>query len=161
MTEAYIYDAIRTPRGRGKKDGSLHTVKPLDLVVGLIDEVKDRFPNMDTNRIDDVLLGVVTPVGDQGACIAKTAALAAGLPDTVAGYQLNRFCASGLEAVNTGAQKVASGWDDLILAGGVESMSRIPMGSDGGAWAMDPITNYETGFVPQRIGADLLATIDR
>ena len=123
MTEAYIYDAIRTPRGRGKKDGSLHTVKPLDLVVGLIDEVKDRFPNMDTNRIDDVLLGVVTPVGDQGACIAKTAALAAGLPDTVAGYQLNRFCASGLEAVNTGAQKVASGWDDLILAGGVESMS--------------------------------------
>ena len=149
MTEAYIYDAIRTPRGRGKKDGSLHTVKPLDLVVGLIDEVKDRFPNMDTNRIDDVLLGVVTPVGDQGACIAKTAALAAGLPDTVAGYQLNRFCASGLEAVNTGAQKVASGWDDLILAGGVESMSRIPMGSDGGAWAMDPITNYETGFVPQ------------
>ena len=161
MTEAYIYDAIRTPRGRGKKDGSLHTVKPLDLVVGLIDEVKDRFPNMDTNRIDDVLLGVVTPVGDQGACIAKTAALAAGLPDTVAGYQLNRFCASGLEAVNTGAQKVASGWDDLILAGGVESMSRIPMGSDGGAWAMDPTTNYETGFVPQRIGADLLATIDR
>ena len=160
MTEAYIYDAIRTPRGRGKKDGSLHTVKPLDLVVGLIDEVKDRFPNMDTNRIDDVLLGVVTPVGDQGACIAKTAALAAGLPDTVAGYQLNRFCASGLEAVNTGAQKVASGWDDLILAGGVESMSRIPMGSDGGAWAMDPITNYETGFVPQGIGADLIATIE-
>ena len=160
MTEAYIYDAIRTPRGRGKKDGSLHTVKPLDLVVGLIDEVKDRFPNMDTNRIDDVLLGVVTPVGDQGACIAKTAALAAGLPDTVAGYQLNRFSASGLEAVNTGAQKVASGWDDLILAGGVESMSRIPMGSDGGAWAMDPITNYETGFVPQGIGADLIATIE-
>ncbi|HCI10648.1 MAG TPA: acetyl-CoA C-acyltransferase, partial [Alcanivorax sp.] len=142
MTEAYIYDAIRTPRGRGKRDGSLHTVKPLDLVVGLIDEVRGRFPDMDVNRIDDVLLGVVTPVGDQGACIAKTAALAAGLPDTVAGYQLNRFCASGLEAVNTGAQKVASGWDDLILAGGVEAMSRIPMGSDGGAWAMDPITNY-------------------
>ncbi len=160
MTEAYIYDAIRTPRGRGKRDGSLHTVKPLDLVVGLIDEVRDRFPDMDVNRIDDVLLGVVTPVGDQGACIAKTAALAAGLPDTVAGYQLNRFCASGLEAVNTGAQKVASGWDDLILAGGVEAMSRIPMGSDGGAWAMDPITNYETGFVPQGIGADLIATIE-
>ena len=158
MTEAYIYDAIRTPRGRGKRDGSLHTVKPLDLVVGLIDEVRGRFPDMDVNRIDDVLLGVVTPVGDQGACIAKTAALAAGLPDTVAGYQLNRF--SGLEAVNTGAQKVASGWDDLILAGGVEAMSRIPMGSDGGAWAMDPITNYETGFVPQGIGADLIATIE-
>ena len=147
MTEAYIYDAIRTPRGRGKRDGSLHTVKPLDLVVGLIDEVRGRFPDMDVNRIDDVLLGVVTPVGDQGACIAKTAALAAGLPDTVAGYQLNRFCASGLEAVNTGAQKVASGWDDLILAGGVEAMSRIPMGSDG-------------GFVPQGIGADLIATIE-
>ena len=160
MTEAYIYDAIRTPRGRGKRDGSLHTVKPLDLVVGLIDEVRGRFPDMDVNRIDDVLLGVVTPVGDQGACIAKTAALAAGLPDTVAGYQLNRFCASGMEAVNTGAQKVASGWDDLILAGGVEAMSRIPMGSDGGAWAMDPITNYETGFVPQGIGADLIATIE-
>ena len=160
MTEAYIYDAIRTPRGRGKRDGSLHTVKPLDLVVGLIDEVRGRFPDMDVNRIDDVLLGVVTPVGDQGACIAKTAALAAGLPDTVAGYQLNRFCASGLEAVNTGAQKVASGWDDLILAGGVEAMSRIPMGSDGGAWAMDPITNYDTGFVPQGIGADLIATIE-
>ncbi len=160
MTEAYIYDAIRTPRGRGKKDGALHTVKPLDLVVGLIDEMRARFPGMDVNRIDDVLLGVVTPVGDQGSCIAKTAALAAGLPETVAGYQLNRFCASGLEAVNTAAQKVASGWDDLILAGGVEAMSRIPMGSDGGAWAMDPLTNYQTGFVPQGIGADLIATLE-
>ncbi|AJD48627.1 acetyl CoA acetyltransferase [Isoalcanivorax pacificus W11-5] len=160
MTEAYIYDAIRTPRGRGKKDGSLHTVKPLDLTVGLVHELQARFPNMDPNRIDDILLGVVTPVGDQGACIAKTTALAAGLPDTVAGYQLNRFCASGLEAVNTGAQKVASGWDDLVLVGGVESMSRIPMGSDGGAWAMDPVTNYRTGFVPQGIGADLIATIE-
>lgn len=160
MTEAYIYDAIRTPRGRGKKDGSLHTVKPLDLTVGLVHELQARFPNMDPNRIDDILLGVVTPVGDQGACIAKTTALAAGLPDTVAGYQLNRFCASGLEAVNTGAQKVASGWDDLVLVGGVESMSRIPMGSDGGAWAMDPVTNYRTGFVPQGIGADLIATLE-
>lgn len=160
MTEAYIYDAIRTPRGRGKKDGSLHTVKPLDLVVGLIHEIRARYPNMDPNRIDDVLLGVVTPVGDQGACIAKTAALAAGLPYTTAGYQLNRFCASGLEAFNTAAQKVASGWDDLILAGGVESMSRVPMGFDGGAWAMDPRTNYETGFVPQGIGADLIATLE-
>lgn len=160
MTEAYIYDAIRTPRGRGKKDGSLHTVKPLDLTVGLVHELQARFPNMDPNRIDDILLGVVTPVGDQGACIAKTTALAAGLPETVAGYQLNRFCASGLEAVNTGAQKVASGWDDLVLVGGVESMSRIPMGSDGGAWAMDPVTNYRTGFVPQGIGADLIATLE-
>src|SRR5699024_5786376 len=160
MTEAYIYDAIRTPRGRGRKEGSLHTVKPVDLVVGLIDEVRERFPDMDTNRIDDVLLGVVTPIGDQGACIAKTAALAAGLPHTVAGYQLNRFCASGLEAVNTGAQKVASGWDSLILAGGVESMSRVGMGHDGGAWATDPMTNYQTDFVPQAIGADLIATIE-
>lgn len=160
MTEAYIYDAIRTPRGRGRKEGSLHTVKPVDLVVGLIDEVRERFPELDTNQVDDVLLGVVTPIGDQGACIAKTAALAAGLPHTVAGYQLNRFCASGLEAVNTGAQKVASGWDKLILAGGVESMSRVPMGHDGGAWAMDPMTNYQTDFVPQGIGADLIATIE-
>src|SRR5699024_1615179 len=134
--------------------------KPVDLVVGLIDEVRARFPDLDTNDIDDVLLGVVTPIGDQGACIAKTAALAAGLPHTVAGYQLNRFCASGLEAVNTGAQKVASGWDKLILAGGVESMSRVPMGHDGGAWAMDPMTNYNTSFVPQGIGADLIATIE-
>lgn len=160
MTEAYIYDAIRTPRGRGKKDGSLHTVKPLDLTVGLVHELQARFPNMDPNRIDDLLLGVVTPVGDQGACIAKTTALAAGLPDTVAGYQLNRFCASGLEAVDAGAQKVASGWDELVMVGGVESMSRIPMGSDGGAWAMDPRTNYQTGFVPQGIGADLIATLE-
>jgi len=160
MTQAYIYDAIRTPRGRGKKDGSLHTVKPLDLAVGLVNEMKARFPNMDPNRIDDIVLGVVTPVADQGACITKTVALAAGLPDTVAGVQLNRFCASGLEAVNFAAQKVASGWEDLVLAGGVESMSRIPMGSDGGAWAMDPVTNYKTGFVPQGIGADLIATIE-
>lgn len=160
MTEAYIYDAIRTPRGRGKKDGSLHTVKPLDLVVGLIDELKTRFPNMDPSTIDDVVLGIVTPLGDQGGCLPKTAALASGLPDTVAGVQLNRFCASGLEAVNTAAAKVASGWDDLIIAGGVESMSRLPMGSDGAAWAMDPVTNYRTGFIPQGIGADLIATVE-
>jgi acetyl-CoA C-acetyltransferase len=160
MTEAFIYDAIRTPRGRGKKDGSLHEVKPISLVVGLIHEMQRRFPDMDPNRIDDLLLGVVTPIGDQGACVAKTAAMLAGLPDTVAGYQLNRFCASGLEAVNTAAQKVASGWDDLVFAGGVESMSRIPMGSDGGPLAMDPETNYKTSFVPQGIGADLIATIE-
>lgn len=160
MAEAFIYDAVRTPRGKGKKDGALHTVKPLDLVVGLVDALRARNPDMDVNAIDDLLLGCVTPIGDQGSCIAKTAALAAGLPYTTAGYQLNRFCASGLEAFNTAAQKVASGWDDLILAGGVESMSRIPMGSDGGAWAMDPLTNYQTGFVPQGIGADLIATIE-
>ncbi|MFF2083636.1 acetyl-CoA C-acetyltransferase [Nocardia sp. NPDC058176] len=160
MTEAFIYEAIRTPRGRGKKAGSLHGVKPLDLVVGLIDELKARHPGLDPRLIDDIVLGVVSPVGDQGADIAKTAALAAGLPDTVAGVQLNRFCGSGLEAVNTAAQKVRSGWEQLVIAGGVESMSRVPLGSDGGAWAMDPITNYESYFVPQGIGADLIATIE-
>ena len=161
MTDAFVYEAIRTPRGRGKSSGSLHTAKPISLVVGLIDEMRNRHPELDTNRVDDVVLGVVGPLGDQGGDIAKTAAVVAGLPDTVAGVQLNRFCASGLEAVNVAAQKVASGWEDLVLAGGVESMSRVPMGSDGGAWAMDPETNYKTGFVPQGIGADLIATIER
>ncbi len=158
-TEAFIYDAIRTPRGRGKK-GSLHGIKPVSLVVGLIDEVRKRNPDLDIDRIDDVVLGVVSPVGDQGSVIARTAALAAGLPPTVAGVQLNRFCASGLEAVNTAAQKIVSGWDSLLLAGGVESMSRVPIGSDGGAWAMDPATNYDTYFVPQGVSADLIATIE-
>jgi acetyl-CoA C-acetyltransferase len=159
-TEAFVFDAVRTPRGKGKQTGSLHEVKPVSLLVGLIDELRSRNPNLDPARIDDVVLGCVTPVGDQGADIAKTAALAAGLPNTVAGVQLNRFCASGLEAVNIAAQKVRSGWDDLILAGGVESMSRVPMGSDGGAWAMDPETAYDTSFVPQGIGADLIASIE-
>ena len=160
MSDAFVYEAIRTPRGRGKSSGSLHTSKPVSLVVGLIDEMRTRHPELDTSRIDDVVLGCVSPIGDQGMDIAKTAALAAGLPDTVAGVQLNRFCASGLEAVNVAAQKVRSGWEDMVLAGGVESMSRVPMGSDGGAWAMDPETNYGTGFVPQGVGADLLATIE-
>jgi acetyl-CoA C-acetyltransferase len=160
MTEAYVYEAIRTPRGRGKATGSLHEVKPVSLVTGLIGEMRDRLPSLDPDRIDDLLLGVVTPVGEQGADIAKTAALVAGLPVTVGGVQLNRFCASGLEAVNLAAQKVRSGWDQLVLAGGVEAMSRVPMGSDGGAWAMDPETALETSFVPQGIGADLIATIE-
>src|SRR3954467_2991189 len=160
MPEAYVYDAIRTPRGRGKASGSLYEVKPISLVVGLIDEVRRRYPELDPATIDDVVLGVVSPLGDQGADIAKTAAVAAGLPHTVAGVQLNRFCASGLEAVNIAAQKVRSGWEDLVLAGGVESMSRVPMGSDGGAWAMDPETNYQTGFIPQGVGADLIATVE-
>jgi len=157
--EAFVYDAVRTPRGRGKRTGSLHGVKPVSLVVGLIDEIRRRYPDLDPARIDDVVLGVVSPIGDQGSDIAKTAAIVAGLPDTVAGVQLNRFCASGLEAVNIAAQKVRSGWEDLVLAGGVESMSRVPMGSDGGAWALDPETNYTTGFVPQGVGADLIATM--
>ncbi|WP_093849753.1 acetyl-CoA C-acetyltransferase [Streptomyces pini] len=158
--DAYIYDAIRTPRGRGKAGGALHGTKPIDLVVGLIHELRRRFPGLNPAAIDDIVLGVVTPLGDQGADIARTAAIAAGLPDTVAGVQENRFCASGLEAVNLAAAKVRSGWEDLILAGGVESMSRVPMGSDGGAWAMDPMTSFETAFVPQGIGADLIATIE-
>ncbi|MDG3015061.1 acetyl-CoA C-acetyltransferase [Speluncibacter jeojiensis] len=160
MTEAYIYEAIRTPRGKGKKNGALHGVKPIDLVVGLIDELKARHRGLDPQAIDDIVLGVVSPIGDQGGDIARTAALAAGLPDTVAGVQLNRFCGSGLEAVNTAAQKVRSGWEQLVLAGGVESMSRIPLGSDGGAWALDPMTNYRTHFIPQGVSADLIATIE-
>ncbi|MEU2022370.1 acetyl-CoA C-acetyltransferase [Streptomyces sp. NPDC016469] len=159
-TEAFVYDAIRTPRGRGKANGALHGTKPIDLVVGLIHEIRNRFPGLDPAAVDDIVLGVVSPLGDQGSDIARIAAIAAGLPDTVAGVQENRFCASGLEAVNLAAAKVRSGWEDLILAGGVESMSRVPMGSDGGAWAMDPMTNFETGFAPQGIGADLIATIE-
>ncbi|WP_055626208.1 acetyl-CoA C-acetyltransferase [Streptomyces hirsutus] len=159
-TEAYVYDAIRTPRGRGKANGALHGTKPVDLVVGLIHEIRDRFPGLDPAAVDDVVLGVVSPVGDQGSDIARVAALAAGLPDTVAGVQENRFCASGLEAVNLAAAKVRSGWEDLVLAGGVESMSRVPMASDGGAWFNDPMTNLATNFVPQGIGADLIATLE-
>ncbi|HEY2206215.1 MAG TPA: acetyl-CoA C-acetyltransferase [Pseudonocardia sp.] len=160
IPDAYVYDAIRTPRGRGKASGSLHEVKPISLVVGLIDEIRRRFPELDPATIDDVVLGVVSPIGDQGGDIAKTAAIAAELPETVAGVQLNRFCASGLEAVNQAALRVRSGMEELILAGGVEAMSRVPMGSDGGAWAMDPDTSYNTGFVPQGIGADLIATLE-
>jgi acetyl-CoA C-acetyltransferase len=160
-TEALIFDAIRTPRGRGKSNGALHTVKPIDLVVGLIEELLRRNSGLDPGAVEDVVLGVVTPIGDQGMDIAKIAAVTAGLPDTVAGLQVNRFCASGLEAVNIAAQKVASGWEDLIFAGGVESMSRVPIGSDGGAWATDPQTNYTTAFIPQGVSADLIATIER
>jgi acetyl-CoA C-acetyltransferase len=160
MTEAFIYDAVRTPRGKGKPDGSLHEVKPVALVSGLIHALLARNPKLVPEAIDDLVLGCVTPVGDQGADIAKTAAIVAGLPDTVAGVQVNRFCASGLEAVNLGAQKVRSGFEDFVLSGGVESMSRVPMGSDGGAWAMDPLTNFDTSFVPQGIGADLIATLE-
>jgi acetyl-CoA C-acetyltransferase len=158
-TEAFLYDAVRTPRGKGKKTGAMHSVKPISLTTGLINEVRRRNPGLDPAQIDDIVLGVVSPVGEQGAVIARTAALAAGLPDTVAGVQINRFCASGLEAVNLAAQKVRSGFEDLVLAGGVESMSRVPMGSDGGAWPMDPETASATGFVPQGIGADLIATL--
>jgi acetyl-CoA C-acetyltransferase len=160
VTEAFIYDALRTPRGRGKASGSLHATKPVSLVVGLIDELRKRNPELDPDKLEDVVLGCVSPIGDQGGDIAKTAAIAAGLPDHVGGVQLNRFCASGLEAVNQAGQRVRSGFEDLIVAGGVESMSRVPMASDGGAWAMDPETNLKTSFVPQGIGADLIATLE-
>src|SRR3954469_939360 len=160
QTQAFVYDALRTPRGKGKKNGTLHEVKPVDLVVGLLDEVRERNPGLDPARVDDVVLGVVSPLGDQGGDLAKTAALAAGYPETVCGVQLNRICASGLEAVNQAAMRVRSGFEDLILAGGVESMSRVPMGSDGGPWASDPATALATSFVPQGVGADLVATLE-
>jgi acetyl-CoA C-acetyltransferase len=158
--QAYIYEAIRTPRGKGKATGALHGVKPVDLVVGLIDELKVRFPDLDPGYVDDVVLGVVAPVGDQGAVIARSAALQAGLPQSVAGVQVNRFCASGLEATNLAVQKVRSGFENLVIGGGVESMSRVPMGSDGGAMFNDPAFGYDHYIAPQGIGADLIATIE-
>lgn len=158
--EAFIYEAIRTPRGKGKKTGSLHEVRPVQLLVGLIDEIRNRFPDLDEERISDLVVGCVTPVADQGADIARTAALVAGLPYRTGGVQVNRFCASGLTAINLAAQKVRSGFDELVLAGGVESMSRVPMMSDGGAMAMDAQVSFATDFVPQGISADLIASLD-
>ena len=158
MTEAFVFDAVRTPRGKGKKDGSLHEVKPVDLLAGTLNALRARH-DFDTATVDDVVMGVVSPIGEQGSVIAKVAALKAGWDWQCAGVQLNRFCASGLEAVNMAAQKVRSGWEDLVVAGGVESMSRVPIGSDGGAWAQDPATNSATDFVPQGVGADLIATL--
>src|ERR1700739_4775899 len=157
--EAFVYEAIRTPRGK-QKNGSLHEVKPLSLVVGLIEELRKRNPDLDENLISDLILGCVSPVGDQGGDIARAAVLASGMPVTSGGVQLNRFCASGLEAVNTAAQKVASGWESLVLAGGVESMSRVPMGSDGGAHPQDAGTAYAGYVVAQGVSADLIATVE-
>ncbi|AZF22815.1 acetyl-CoA C-acetyltransferase [Pseudomonas sp. R3-52-08] len=159
MTQALIFDAIRTPRGKGKVDGALYSVKPVNLVAGLLRALAQR-SDLDTRQVDDIVLGCVTPVGDQGADIAKTAALVADWDISVAGVQVNRFCASGLEAVNLGAMKVRSGFEDLVVVGGVESMSRVPMGSDGGAWVLDPQTNLHSHFTPQGIGADLIATLE-
>ena len=159
MSEAFVFDAIRTPRGKGKKDGSLYEVKPVNLLAGLLTELQRR-NDFDTAQVDDIVMGIVAPVGEQGSVLPKVAALKAGWDFQCAGVQLNRFCASGLEAVNMAAQKVRSGWEDLVVAGGVESMSRVPIGSDGGAWAMDPETNSKTLFVPQGIGADLIATME-
>lgn len=160
MTDtAYIYEAIRTPRGKGNKTGSLQEVKPVALLGGLLGELSSRH-GLDTSRVDDVVIGCVTPVGEQGGNIGKIATLFAGWSEQVAGMQLNRYCASGLEAVNLAAMKIASGWEGLVVAGGVESMSRVPMASDGGAWFMDPETNIKTAAVPQGIGADVVATLD-
>ncbi len=159
MNEAYLFDAIRTPRGKGKAGGALSGVKPIDLLATLFQELQRRH-DLDTAQVDDVVLGCVTPVGEQGADIAKTAALYAGWDLRVPGAQVNRFCASGLETVNLAAMKVRSGWEDLVVAGGVESMSRVPMGSDGGAMRTDPVVGEKIGYVPQGIGADLIATLE-
>lgn len=159
MTEALIFDALRTPRGKGKADGALHSVKPVNLVAGLLSALQARTA-LDTSQVDDVVLGCVTPIGDQGSDIAKTAVQVADWDVSVAGVQINRFCASGLEAVNLGAMKVRSGFENLVVVGGVESMSRVPMGSDGGAWALDPQTNLHSHFTPQGVGADLIATLE-
>ncbi len=158
-TEAMVFEAIRTPRGRGKSSGALHEVKPITLLTGMLKELQKRL-DLDTSQVDDVVMGCVTPVGEQGSCIAKTAALAAGWDYRASGVQLNRFCASGLEAVNMAAQKVRSGWEDLVVAGGVESMSRVPLGTDRGPWACDPQTAFDTAFIPQGISADLIATLE-
>ena len=160
MTEAaYIYEAIRTPRSKGKIDGALNEVKPIRLVTTLLDELTHRL-DLDTARVDDMVLGCVSPVREQGAVLPKVALQKAGWDDSVPGVQVNRFCASGLDTVNSAAARIASGWEDLIVAGGYESMSRVPMGSDGGPLSEDPETVLATHFAPQGIGADLIATLD-
>ena len=159
MTDAYIYDAVRTPRGRNR-GGALNGTKPVELAVQLIDAILERNPGLDPALIDDVVLGVVSPVGEQGGDIARTASLLSALPESVPGVQLNRFCSSGLEAVNIAAQKVASGFEDWVLAGGVESMSRVPLGSDGSIFALDSGETPDIPFVPQGVSADLIATLE-
>ncbi|MFT5166496.1 MAG: acetyl-CoA C-acetyltransferase, partial [Saprospiraceae bacterium] len=159
MNEAYIFDTLRTPRGKGKPGGALYEVKPIELLASALNALQQR-NQLDTSKVDDLLIGCVTPIGDQGADIAKTALLYAGWADSVAGLQLNRFCASGLETVNLATVKIRSGWENLIVAGGVESMSRIPLGSDGGALLYDPEVSSKVGYVPQGISADLIATIE-
>jgi acetyl-CoA C-acetyltransferase len=157
MAEAYIYDAVRTPRGKGRKDGKLHEITPIQLATQVLEAIRDRNA-IDTADVDDVVLGCVSPVAEQGADIARVAVLNADYAETTAGVQVNRFCASGLEAVNMAAAKVIAGEAEFAIGGGVESMSRIPMGSDGGAWPMDPAVAFKTYFVPQGVGADLIAT---
>ncbi len=159
MTDAFILEAVRTPRGRGRPDGSLHSITPVQLAAQTLAELRDR-TGLDTRLVDDVTLGCVTPIGEQGADIARVAALVAGYDESVPGKQLNRFCASGLESVNTAAAQVMSGSSELAIGGGVESMSRVPMGSDGGAWAIDPRVAWQQYFVPQGVSADLIATLE-
>ena len=149
MADAYIYDAVRTPRGKGKSDGSLHEVTALSLATGVLQAIRDR-NHLDTSLVDDVVLGVVSPIGEQGSVIARTAVLNADYAETTAGVQINRFCASGLEAVNMAAAQVMAGQSQFAIGGGVESMSRVPMGSDGGAWSMDPSIAIKSYFTPRR-----------
>jgi acetyl-CoA C-acetyltransferase len=159
MTDAFILDAVRTPRGRGRSDGSLHPITPVQLAAQTLEALRDR-NGLDTRLVDDVTLGCVTPVAEQGADIARVAAMVAGYDESVPGKQLNRFCASGLESVNTAAAQIMAGQADLVIGGGVESMSRVPMGTDGGAWAIDPRVAWQHYFVPQGISADLIATLE-
>jgi len=159
MTDAFILEAVRTPRGRGRPDGSLHSITPIQLAAQTLAALRDR-TGIDTSRVDDVVLGCVTPVGEQGADIARIAALVAGYAENVPGKQLNRFCASGLEAVNTAAAQIMSGQSDMVVGGGVEAMSRVTMGMDGGAWAVDPAVAWPLHFVPQGVSADLIATLE-
>ncbi|MEN0652754.1 MULTISPECIES: acetyl-CoA C-acetyltransferase [Hyphobacterium] len=158
MTEAYIYDATRTPRGKGKKNGSLHEITALQLATQQLQAIRDR-NNLDTAHVDDVILGCVSPVGEQGSDIARAAVINANYAESTAGVQINRFCASGLEATNMAAAKVMSGEAEMAIGGGVEAMSRVPMGSDGGAMAADPEMAFDHYFVPQGVGADLIATL--
>ena len=159
MTDAFILDAVRSPRGRGRPDGSLHSITPIQLVAQTLGALRDR-TSLDTSQVDDVILGCVTPVGEQGADIARIATLVAGYAENVPGKQLNRFCASGLEAVNTAAAQIMSGQSDMVIGGGVEHMSRCTMGMDGGAWAIDPAVAWPLHFIPQGISADLIATME-
>ncbi len=157
--DAFIFDAIRTPRGKGKKDGSLHQITPIELLAGLLRALEDR-NDLDTSSVDDVVIGCVTPVGEQGGDIARFAVIFADWDIQVPGMQINRFCSSGLDTVNLAAMKVLSGWENLVVAGGIESMSRVPMMSDGGAGFFDPKVSLATGSIPQGVSADLLATIE-
>ena len=159
MTDAFILDAVRSPRGRGRPDGSLHSITPIQLAAQTLGALRDR-TSLDTSQVDDVILGCVTPVGEQGADIARIATLAAGYAENVPGKQLNRFCASGLEAVNTAAAQIMAGQSDMVIGGGVEHMSRVTMGMDGGAWAIDPAVAFPLHFIPQGISADLIATME-